>query len=1005
MNTLQPSFIVYQGSSTPNHRPMAELNLCHFRMTSSNAYLPVNSHVGPQRGRACLKVFLFVCPVWAIIVWSLASLLAVSSIAMGQAPPAVNSYSLTLNPNVYSVTAGDIFTLRGSFTVSGATPGGVAAAYDDEELFGLDPTSPHLTLVAGNITSMPIFNPDGSVSFADQIGGGGYLGPKSFTGPAVTAVSDLRTFEVPVGTPPGTYHYSYGVVFEPSSGAGFFDRSLTVIVGPAAARQNPVPTVDQPVKPASAIPGGSGFALTVNGAGFNAASVVKWNGNPLVTTFVSSAQLTAIVPSSNIASQGTASIVVTNPTPGGGTSNTMLFPVAPSRGSVAFGRTNFAGGNVPVGLVAGDLNHDGAFDFVASNFGDNTVSVFLGNGHGTFSPKQDYATGVAPGIPVVADLNGDGILDLAVPNLNCPTTAASCVSPLLNGSISILLGNGDGTFKSHVDYVAGPWTTAVVTGDINGDGKLDLIAVNGTCPGAPCGTTSSSISVLLGNGDGTFRSPVNYTVGLRPGLGSAVVGDFNGDGRLDVATANDFDSTVSILLGNGDGTFQAQKVFPIGVPPVVQGGGVRPVGMITADLNNDGKLDLAVANEVGNSVSILLGNGDGTFKPEVDYTTDHDPQELAVGDLNGDGILDLIVTNANSNTISLYMGRGDGTFQPQVEFATGGTPSGIVDADFDGDGRLDIATANEDGTVSVLLASSSLPPLCPVSLSPSSQSFGVSGGLGSFTVTAASTCSWSATPSATWVTILPSGKAGTAKVNYAVAANSGSTPRTAVISVNGQNYSIDEPGFSCSYSIGPTSASPSDLGGTFSTSVSAPVGCSWTAVSNVTWVTITSGASGSGGKVVVLNIAPNSGAARSGSATIAGQTFSINQGAGACGALDVSSQVFVTESALVPDFLSFTNFSQTITVKNTSASVIHGPVYVVLLGEPSHYPPVPSLHNSFLLGSQAVTTCFSSGGDYLLLVSGDLSPGQTTGYGLAWYKETFGAIAYSTKVLSGTPSH
>jgi hypothetical protein len=152
--------------------------------------------------------------------------------------------------------------------------------------------------------------------------------------------------------------------------------------------------------------------------------------------------------------------------------------------------------------------------------------------------------------------------------------------------------------------------------------------------------------------------------------------------------------------------------------------------------------------------------------------------------------------------------------------------------------------------------------------------------------------------------------------------------------------------------------------------------------------------------VVVLSVAPNTGAERSGTATIAGQTFKVTEGAGACGALDVTSEASVTETQLIPIPFS-SDYSQSIAVRNTSGSAIPGPVYIVLLGEPTHYG-YP--HDSFLSGTQLETTCFSQG-DYLLLVSGDLQPGQTGGYDLLWTLQPFGRIQYTTKVLSGTPSH
>jgi hypothetical protein len=291
---------------------------------------------------------------------------------------------------------------------------------------------------------------------------------------------------------------------------------------------------------------------------------------------------------------------------------------------------------------------------------------------------------------------------------------------------------------------------------------------------------------------------------------------------------------------------------------------------------------------------------------------------------------------------------------------------------------------------------------CLYSLSQTGQSFSAAGGLGSFTVNTTASCGWVAAPSVTWITILPGGSQGTGAVNYSVAPNTGGA-RSGSISVAGQTFNVTQAGFSCSYMIGPTFASVDNLGGNVSVSVSAPGGCPWTAVSNVGWLTVKSGASGSGGGMVVLNVAPNTNGARFGTATIAGQTFSVTQGAGACGALDVTSQMSVTRSGLT--WIPFTSYyySQTITVRNTSGSVIHGPVYLVLLGEPTHYG-YPN--DSGLLGSQVLTTCFSTQGDYRLLVSsGDMQAGQSVGIPLVFFTQRIsGGIQYQTKVLSGTPT-
>lgn len=295
------------------------------------------------------------------------------------------------------------------------------------------------------------------------------------------------------------------------------------------------------------------------------------------------------------------------------------------------------------------------------------------------------------------------------------------------------------------------------------------------------------------------------------------------------------------------------------------------------------------------------------------------------------------------------------------------------------------------------------PQGCTFSLSPSGQGFGAQGGLGSFTVNTAPACSWTAIPGAGWITILPSGSGGTGRVNYAVAANRG-VGRFAAISVGGKNYNIDQQGgSSCSYSIGPSFAAFAATGGAARVVVNAPAGCAWTATSNTGWMTVTSGASGTGNGAVVVQALANADGQRSGTVTIAGQTFSATQatpGASACGALDVTSQVAVNQGGLgwIPPSL----YSQTDTVRNTSGSVIRGPVYLVLIGEPTTngFP-----YDSFLNGNQLRTGCFRSQGDYLLPVTfGDLKPGQTVGYPMLWFKQTYGSIRYSTKVLSGQPS-
>lgn len=242
------------------------------------------------------------------------------------------------------------------------------------------------------------------------------------------------------------------------------------------------------------------------------------------------------------------------------------------------------------------------------------------------------------------------------------------------------------SFDPSVGYPVGGSPQFVTAADFNGDGIADLAV-------ADYGT--NSVSVLLGVGDGTFHTAMNYPVDVGP-IG-IVAADFNKDGRIDLATANFGSNDVSILLGIGDGTFHTVMDFPVSP-------GVEPQGIVAADFNSDGIIDLATANSASNDVSILLGVGDGTFGTAVDFPVQTFPVLATVADFNGDGIADLAVTNAGSNSVSILLGVGNGTFRMAVNYSAGSTPTGIVAADFNGDGVPDLAVTNNTGrNVSILL--------------------------------------------------------------------------------------------------------------------------------------------------------------------------------------------------------------------------------------------------------------------------------------------------------------
>src|SRR6266851_6960497 len=244
------------------------------------------------------------------------------------------------------------------------------------------------------------------------------------------------------------------------------------------------------------------------------------------------------------------------------------------------------------------------------------------------------------------------------------------------------------SFLPRVDYAVGTRPRAAAVGDFNGDRILDLVVAN---------QNSASVSILLGVGDGTFQPAVNFSVGGSPYSQpqSVAVGDFNGDGFLDLAVVNANSDDASVLLGNGDGTFQPATNFQVGADPY---------SVAVGDFNGDGFLDLVVANFSSNNISVLLGNGNGTFQLAVNYGVGIGPYFVAVGDFNGDSFSDLAVANDVSNNVSVLQGNGNGTFQPAVNFVTGMGPLAVVVGDFNGDGKLDLALVNRfSDTVSVLI--------------------------------------------------------------------------------------------------------------------------------------------------------------------------------------------------------------------------------------------------------------------------------------------------------------
>ncbi len=338
-------------------------------------------------------------------------------------------------------------------------------------------------------------------------------------------------------------------------------------------------------------------------------------------------------------------------------------------------------------IAVGDFNGDGKLDIAVS---DNSIGVdiMLGKGDGTFQAPVGYATAADPRMVVVADFNGDGKLDLATTNAESET-------------ISVLLGNGNGTFQTHKDNSTAKAASCIslTVGDLRNDGRHDIVA---GCQSA------SMVGVLLSNGDGTFRAIKTYTVSI--GVTDVAVGDFNGDGKPDVAVTNG-GTNVSVLTGSGSGTLKAAVTF---------GTNFGASGVAAVDLNGDGKADIVTANNGDPfgipipTISVLLSNGKSLFASRTDYSvgsgTDNGAYSgIAAADLTGNGMPDLIVpiTYAVPYEISILINKGKGTFAAPANYALPVSPQSVVAGDFNNDHKTDIAVMNFGGTgsVSVLLNS------------------------------------------------------------------------------------------------------------------------------------------------------------------------------------------------------------------------------------------------------------------------------------------------------------
>jgi len=414
-------------------------------------------------------------------------------------------------------------------------------------------------------------------------------------------------------------------------------------------------------------------------------------------------------------------------TPGSSQTSTLSYDAA-----VAYDSGGSGGRSAAVADVNGDGKPDllvasrcGAGDPACNESGtQGQVGVMLGNGDGTFQNAVLYDSGAYEARAIViADVNGDGKLDAVVTHLCAGYDSCG------NGAVSVLLGNGNGTFQTaHVSDAGVPQSFFLALADVNGDGKVDAMVADriAATSGAP-----AQVSVMLGNGDGTFQTGVTYSGGGIQTY-SLAVADFNGDGKTDIAVANYCahaspncnvagGGSVGVLLGVGDGTFQTAVSYG--------SGGAFSYAIAAADINHDGKVDLVAANQCTSggcntgAIGVLLGKGDGTFQTVVSYTAiGSETDGINIADVNGDGNPDVLVSNycvdaeadcvnTTDGGVDIFVGNGDGTFQSPVALDSGAPQAyAVTTADLNGDSLPDILVTNQysatasDGIVGVLLA-------------------------------------------------------------------------------------------------------------------------------------------------------------------------------------------------------------------------------------------------------------------------------------------------------------